>query len=533
MALSQTEASVDDSQSDLLSRECLEMLGLVRQPFAEHAPLPFIYEDNLADMPVNMVLNSLRRSYQPLLLKAEAGIGKTTLLRKILQRGQGYFQFCTLRGKQTTSLESIDSKFKRHWPLKQSASGGWSMDIRDYLRQVLEIYPRAVLIIDDAHLLSVPLLRTTLELRHEVARSAAGKFGLVLAAEPAIDTALCEIEADNAELAKTFEITVRPLTRDQSAAYLAHRLKVAGLVGDNPFDTQAVDELFDDSGGRPEQINQLAQQRLARLCERGGVFTSRQRSDRPVRLLIYASLGIAALGIAVTLAGFLINLFKPWEEGLLQQNLELPPMERTELEPPIAGPPPGLGEGEARVSLGELRLEPGTRPEAAATQTEVPEHLSEQTEPREFADRPAQSAARRPVVASGSDDRALAPQAPSAMAPDVTASLPAPEPQYPIKSHDWLLQQDPNAFAVQILAGTNLSALLDYAQQLPEASDPAFFKMRKDDEQWFVLLAGVFATREAADSAIQSLPKGVRRNTPWVRPMDTIQQLIRTAEPTG
>jgi len=56
---------------------------------------------------------------------------------------------------------------------------------------------------------------------------------------------------------------LRPLTLSETRAYIAERLHVAGLRGDSPFTTAALEEIYRVTGGVPRLINSLCDHAMA------------------------------------------------------------------------------------------------------------------------------------------------------------------------------------------------------------------------------------------------------------------------------
>jgi general secretion pathway protein A len=116
-----------------------------------------------------------------------------------------------------------------------------------------------VLVVDDAERLpsavrEVLVDLTTPEPGHERA------FQVVLCAQPPASTALA-LGGGLDERIRT-RARLASLTRDDCAAYVAHRLRLAGASSTPTFSTRALDVLFSLSNGLPRLINLLCERAL-------------------------------------------------------------------------------------------------------------------------------------------------------------------------------------------------------------------------------------------------------------------------------
>jgi len=176
------------------------------------------------------------------------------------------------------------------------------------------------------------------------------------------------------------------------------------------------------------------------------------------------------------------------------QALESEPLHRGGTEPKTSEPLSGPTEGVAQASKQEQRI-PAQNVSTPATSKQEP--VTQKTpEPTSNGEKIASTTMSR-------------------------SKLPT---QVGLRSTAWLLKQDSNYYTIQILAVRRLQALKEYtlAQSIP--LDLAYFRTRRDGRDYYVLVAGVFPTREAARVAASKLPKKVRANTPWIRKIEAVQR---------
>ena len=119
----------------------------------------------------------------------------------------------------------------------------------------------AVLVIDEAHLLSAELLEE-IRLLSNTDSYQEKLLQVVLSAQPELHAVLKakELQALRQRVAGWCEL--RPLNLPETRAYINERMHVAGLQGPSPFVAAGVDKIFDHSHGVPRLINLICDQCL-------------------------------------------------------------------------------------------------------------------------------------------------------------------------------------------------------------------------------------------------------------------------------
>ena len=119
-----------------------------------------------------------------------------------------------------------------------------------------------VLIIDEAHLMP-PELIEEVRLLMNLDNYPVPVLQVILSGQPELLPLLMKPEL--AALRQRISVTtkLRPLTLIESRAYIAERLHVAGLQGDSPFLTPALEEIFKLTDGVPRLINSVCDHALS------------------------------------------------------------------------------------------------------------------------------------------------------------------------------------------------------------------------------------------------------------------------------
>ena len=193
----------------------------------------------------------------------DAGTGKTTLANAVLnQLGDRVVAVAV----PCPEYEGIDF-FKL--VAKAYGIGGPQQDhdslvarISDFVRSSLSSGKRVALIIDDAHRLNSPCLKELLDLSR-IEENSTRPLRIVFIGGNRLQGILTE-EA-NRELSErvTFRHALGALTKEETAAYIAHRLKIAGCEREI-FTPEAIEEIFYYSQGVPSLINKACDVALSR-----------------------------------------------------------------------------------------------------------------------------------------------------------------------------------------------------------------------------------------------------------------------------
>lgn len=113
----------------------------------------------------------------------------------------------------------------------------------------------AVLVIDDAHLIEDPATLQVLELLLNFQQPPQCQFSLILLGDRLLLSRLSRLPRWDERI--SVRAMLQSLTPDETARYVRFRLEVSGARG-CMFDTAALTELAESSGGVPRRINRLA-----------------------------------------------------------------------------------------------------------------------------------------------------------------------------------------------------------------------------------------------------------------------------------
>jgi len=113
-----------------------------------------------------------------------------------------------------------------------------------------------VIIIDEAHLMPASLIEEV-RLLMNLDNYPANVLQIILCGQPELLPLLAKPELTALRQRVSVVTRLRELTLPECRAYIAERLHVAGLKGDSPFTTAALEEIYRLTGGVPRLINSI------------------------------------------------------------------------------------------------------------------------------------------------------------------------------------------------------------------------------------------------------------------------------------
>jgi type II secretory pathway predicted ATPase ExeA len=191
------------------------------------------------------------------LLLGEAGTGKTTLLRTVLSGIQDARSRHILVSNPTLSRSEFHELIAREFDLGHAA--WWSKatfltELRRHLDQRFAAGGLTNLVVDEAQCLPPELLEE-LRLLGNMETTTAKLLNVVLAGQPELGARLNEPAFRQLKQRISLRCSLGALTREETAAYIAGRLRIAGGSPTEVFTSEAIGAICEAAGGIPRTIN--------------------------------------------------------------------------------------------------------------------------------------------------------------------------------------------------------------------------------------------------------------------------------------
>ena len=219
------------------------------------------------------------------LLSGEIGAGKTTVCRCFLEQVPAGCQVAYIFNPKLTVtelLQSVCDEFGIHVPAQPAGLATVKTYIDLLNTHLLAAHAegrQCVLVIDEAQNLSAEVLEQ-LRLLTNLETNERKLLQIILIGQPELRDMLADAGLEQLAQRVIARYHLGPLTAPETAAYLAHRLAVAGRSGAVPFDTAALRRIHQRSGGVPRRINLLADRALLGAYAGGQAQVGRRIVDR-------------------------------------------------------------------------------------------------------------------------------------------------------------------------------------------------------------------------------------------------------------
>ncbi len=255
----------------------LHHFGLREAPFGITPDTSFFYACRGSQEALNTLLVAVTNGEGFIKITGEVGTGKTLLCRKFLATldGDWVSAYISNPGLEPRSLVMAIAE-------RLGVGVGQGTDQHSLqngiTRKLLELAlddKRVVLCMDEAQAMPIE----TLEAVRLLTNLETGKRKLmqvVLFGQPELDRRLASEEIRQLRQRITFEHTLCALDERETAAYVAHRLTVAGTTGHTLFRRGALRALYGSSRGIPRLINILAHKAMLLVYGEGGGLVERR-----------------------------------------------------------------------------------------------------------------------------------------------------------------------------------------------------------------------------------------------------------------
>jgi general secretion pathway protein A len=239
-----------------------EFFGLNEKPFAITPDPRYLYMSARHTDALAHLLYGISESGGFIQLTGEVGTGKTTLIRSVLEQLPEKADIALILSPQLTTVEFLATIVQElHCPPPTERTVKAYIDVLNaHLMQAHSEGRRVVLIVDEAQTLSPELLEQV-RLLTNLETSKQKLLQIILIGQPELRELLDRPEMRQIAQRITGRYHLEPLRKDDTRAYVSHRLRVAGAQSDI-FTKRAIDALYKHARGIPRLINVIADRAL-------------------------------------------------------------------------------------------------------------------------------------------------------------------------------------------------------------------------------------------------------------------------------
>jgi general secretion pathway protein A len=287
--------------------------GLGEKPFAITPDPRYLYMSERHAEALAHLLYGINEAGGFIQLTGEVGTGKTTIVRSLLERMPGHADVAVMLNPQLTPLEFVLTICEELGIFVRDEDATSIKDLVDILnKRLLEAHAkgrRIVVIVDEAQNLT-PQTLEQVRLLTNLETASYKLLQIILIGQPELREVLSRVELRQLAQRITGRYHLDPLSKAETAAYVAHRLKVAGASGEI-FTRGALREVHRLSNGIPRIINVICDRALlggftqeehhigpALVREAASEVYGRTFSAAWLKFLVGAAAAVAVIGLA-------------------------------------------------------------------------------------------------------------------------------------------------------------------------------------------------------------------------------------------
>ncbi|NJD31234.1 MAG: AAA family ATPase [Gammaproteobacteria bacterium] len=289
--------------------------GLQEKPFAITPDPRYLYLSERHAEALAHLLYGINEAGGFIQLTGEVGTGKTTVIRSLLEQLPGHADVALILNPRVTPAEFLLTICEElHIPVPEAGRGS-TKTLMDLLgRHLLDTHARGrrvVLIVDEAQNLSTQTLEQV-RLLTNLETATTKLLQIILIGQPELRDLLDKPELRQLAQRITGRYHLNPLSAEESAGYVKHRMRVAGSTAE-VFTPAALREIHRLSGGVPRVINVICDRALLGAFTQedhraGGALVRQAASEvygRPVPApwLKWATAGSVAAAVALVAVG--------------------------------------------------------------------------------------------------------------------------------------------------------------------------------------------------------------------------------------
>jgi general secretion pathway protein A len=241
----------------------LDFYHLRKEPFQNVPDPEFLFLSPSHREALASIIYGIEQRKGFITITGEVGVGKTSILRYYLEQvPKANLKTIYIFNPNLTFVALLKTILQKQGIQAKSDD---SYELLNQFHQVLIDRFRSgtnvVLIIDEAQNMPVETLEN-LRMLSNLETSKAKLLQIVLVGQPELDEKLGRNELRQLRQRIAVKTTIRPLTREECADYVQHRIAKASLNGASLFTPSAVRRIITASGGVPRLMNVLCDNAL-------------------------------------------------------------------------------------------------------------------------------------------------------------------------------------------------------------------------------------------------------------------------------
>jgi general secretion pathway protein A len=244
----------------------LSFFNFKEQPFNVTPDPKFLYFGESYQDALAYLVYGIRMRKGFVVLTGEIGSGKTTVINALLERLDDSHRVAHLVHSNMSLKDMLRFVFR---DFGMDAAGKSKsellLQLQEFLIRLDQQGGNAVLIIDEAQNLRSWQLEE-IRLLSNIETSKRKLIQIILVGQPELLQIMDLAELRQFKQRITLHYHLKPLSREETEAYVEHRLKISGYEGARLFDDGALDEIYTFSEGIPRLINAICDRAFVKAC---------------------------------------------------------------------------------------------------------------------------------------------------------------------------------------------------------------------------------------------------------------------------
>jgi MSHA biogenesis protein MshM len=456
----------------------LEHFGLREPPFRITPHTDFFFTGANRGPTLDALIYAITQDEGIVKVTGEVGSGKTMLCRMLLERLPDEVESLYLANPSLSRTEILGAiADELGIPADGKTTHSMIRTLQDALVQRYANGKRVVILIDEAHAMPAESLEE-IRLLSNLESKATKLLQIALFAQPEIEDRLAANDMRQLRERITQHFNLSPLKANEVGGYLEFRLRAAGYRGPSPFTERAIEQIARISEGLSRRINILADKALLAAYSAGSYKVDTN------------------------------------EIQAANQDARFSPLQQ---KPPFNYRPLlwGIGSGAAVVSIALAAFTLWPKPPAPQTEPTIAAPVIVPEPPK-----PALAVAAAPPPATISPP-VIATSASSQFGPLTQDAL--------ARFANWQSITSRERYFIQLLAtdagsGADVENFLMQASKQLNPDDLRVYRSSLSGRDRVGVIYGDYPNRQAATSAMRSLPEAIRLAQPYPRQVSKLQQ---------